>query len=59
MSLTNRAQEMESLEVSLTDKAQEIEERTGTEDKIKEIDTSVKENVKSKIIQAQPGNSGH
>jgi predicted nucleic acid-binding Zn-ribbon protein len=41
-------------EASLTYRTQEVKERiSGTESMIKEMDTSVKENVKSKILLAQ------
>jgi hypothetical protein len=51
-----------SIDVSLSNKIQEIEERISDEgDSIKNIDTAIKENVKCKKILSQklPGNPGH
>ena len=49
-----------SIDVSLSNKIQEIEERiSDEEDSIKNIDTTIKENAKCKmiLIQKLPGNS--
>ena len=43
-----------SSEVGLTNRSKDMDERmSGLEDKVEEMDSSVKENVKSKNIQAQ------
>ena len=48
------------IDASITNRIQEIEERiSSTEDTIENIDTTVKENAKSKKVPKHLGNPGH
>ena len=61
LELENPGKRIGTIDSSITNEVQDTKERIwGVEDKIEEIDTMVKQNVKSiKFLRKHPGNLGH